>query len=189
MYKTHVKDNINNNSIFKKNLFRNGFELCEKNVNNDEKTFLEYFLNFDEKNIIGNTSIFDDEKIKNKFIFKDSKTLDLSIINEENINENKNKEQLLIQNTKQSEEKNDANLNLDDSFENNNSDVFKLDFERFLKNNEKEAKINGACRGFCNDNHSHSFCRFDSSNLSDFRNDNDFQIIRQNSFDSLPFNG
>ena len=185
MYKTHVKDNINSNNIFRNNLFKNDFELSENDINNDEKTFLEYFRNFEDKTFIDKTSIIDDEKIKNNFKIKDSKTLDLSIIDEENVNENQNKEILL----KQSEEDNDKNININDSFENNSNDIFNLDFEKFLKFNEKEAKINRACGGICNDNHYHGFCRFNSSDLSDFKNDNDFLLRRQNSFDSLPFNG
>ena len=189
MYKTHVKDNINSNNIFKNHLFKNCFELGENDENNNEKTFLEYFGNFDDKNYIDKTSILDDEKIKINFTFKNNKTLDLPIIDEENVNENKNKEKLSLQNKKQSEEDNDGKLNLDDSFENNNNDIFKLDFEKFLKFNEKVAKRNGASGGICNDNQYHGFCRFNSYDLSDCKHDNDFLLSRQNSFDSLPFFG
>ena len=192
MYKTHVANNINSGNAFKKNLFQNNCNLCEKDENNDEKTFLEYFGNFDEKNFIDKaSSIFDneDEKIKN-FKFKNSNDLELSIIHEENVNDNKNKENLQ-QNEKQSEKDKDKDINMDidDSFENNNN-VFKLDFENILKDDDKNFKMGDACfyGDICNDNHYHNFCRL-NSNLSGLNHDNDFMLSRQNSFSSLPFNG
>ena len=80
-------------------------------------------------------------------------------------------------------------MDIDDSFENNNN-IFKLDFENILKDDDKNFKMGDACfyGDICNDNHYHNFCRL-NSNLSGLNHDNGFMLSRQNSFSSLPFNG
>ena len=185
MYKTHVMNNSNDN-IFKNNIFKNDFMLCE---NDGTKTFFDVFEDFEEKNEKN-----EDEKMKKNYIFKTSKLL--PIIDEENINE-KNDGIFPLENEKDNEKdiekdlnkNNDENMDIDDSFENNNNNVFKLDFEK-IKDNDNDNKTDNICfyRDMCDDDHYHNFGGI-NSNLPGFNNNNNsFLINRQNSFDSLPFN-
>ena len=177
MYKTHVMNN-NNNDAFKNNLFKNEFIFFE---NDEKKPFFENFEDdFEEK-----IEKSEDVKIKNNYIFKNNRTL--SIIDEENVND-KNNEIFPLENEKDKEKdkekenvkSNEDNMEIDDSFENNHNNVFNLDFEKIIKENDNINKFNDLCfyGAMCDENHYHNFCP-----------NNDCKFNRQNSFDSLPFNG
>ena len=181
MYKTYVENNINK-FIFKSNLFKNEFTLCERKEIEKEKTFLDFF---DEKNFIGQNSLFfenDDEKLQNK---------EFSLIeknNEENNNDNKKKDDLSLQKEKLSEKVNKTNMDIDDSSE-NNYNVFNLDFGKFIKENENvfQKSDNIFYQDICNENQFHNYLC--NSELTDYSNDNCFLLNKQKSFDSLPFTG
>ena len=187
MYKTHVMNNSNDN-IYKNNIFKNDFMLCENDVNDGRKTFFDVFEDFEEKNEKN-----EDEKIKKNYIFKTSKIL--PIIDEENINE-KNDVIFPLENEKDnkkdkelySKKNNDENMDIDDSFENNNNNVFKLDFEK-IKDNDNDIKAEnlGFYDGMCDEANYNNFCGI-NANLPGLNNNNSFLINRQNSFESLPFN-
>ena len=177
MYKTHVMNN-NNNDAFKNNLFKNEFIFFE---NDEKKPFFENFEDdFEEK-----IEKSEDVKIKNNYIFKNNRTL--SIIDEENVND-KNNEIFPLENEKDKEKdkekenvkSNEDNMEIDDSFENNHNNVFNLDFDKIIKENDNINKFNDLCfyGAMCDENHYHNFCP-----------NNDCKFNRQNSFDSLPFNG
>ena len=175
MYKTHVVNNSLTISC-NKNLFQNEFNLP---YNDDNKTFFEYTEDFGEKLINNESTIFksEDEKVKNNFICKNSK--EISIIEEENIDE-KNNENCSFQNENENIKKNNIDTDLDNSFENNKNDVFNLDFEKILKQTNKNDD-------FFNNNHYPEFCGF-SANFDRFNSDNDsLNFMRQSSFDSMPF--
>ena len=186
LYKTHIMNNSNDN-ICKNNIFKNDFMLCE---NDGTKTFFDVFEDFEEKNEKN-----EDEKMKKNYIFKTSKLL--PIIDEENINE-KNDGIFPLENEKDNEKdiekdlnkNNDENMDIDDSFENNNNNVFKLDFEKLKDNdNDYDNKAGDLCfySDICDDDHYHNNCGI-NDNLPGFNNNISFLINRQNSFDSLPFN-
>lgn len=174
MYKTHVRDG-NNDIKCRQNLFKDEFDI---NENEEKKTFYDLFEDLNEKNIRENEPINienEDEKIKTYIIRKNSNAL--SIIEErKSIFEKEDKET-------QKDTNPNLNMDIDDSFDNNN--VFKLDFDKYLNENEKNNKIDDECslnENFCDDIHCHK--------LSDFNSKcTDFKILsRKNSFDDLKFN-
>ena len=183
MYKTHV---VNDNSSLncKKNLFESELN-AQNNEDKDNKTFFEYIDDdFGENKFLRNEStifVNEEEKIKNNFICKISK--DISIIEEENLDE-KNNENCSFQNENEDENKNentkDNNNNetyLETSFENNRNDVFNLDFDKILKETDKSENL---CHEFTEIN---STCGGNNCNNGDI-----FSFSRQNSFNSIPFN-
>ena len=178
MYKNHV---VNNNSSLncKNNLFQNEFILPE---NEDNKTFFDCCENFGENKFLRNEStifVGEDDKIKNSINCINSK--EISVIEEENINENYN-ENCSFQNENQNENENDKTKDnnnnytyLDTTFENNKNDVFNLNFGTILKENDN------------NDNHYQEFLGFNSCfRRSNSCNDDDIiSFYRQNSINSI----
>ena len=184
MYKSHIV-NDNNYLKCKKNLCENEFDLCEK----EEITFFEYFGDLNKGNFIENNSTIlgsNENSSKSNFSCKNSNNI--TIIEEENANEC-NDINCSFQNENNEENNKNAKKemeNLNDSFENNSDNVFNLNFEKILKEDNRnddfllDDKLNF-------DNH----CLFLGGFASDFKginNDNDYLINRQNSVDSLPFN-
>ena len=174
MYKTHVRDG-NNDIKCRKNLFKDEFDI---NENEEKKTFFDLFEDLNDKNDRENapTNIEnEDEKIKTYIIRKNSNAL--SIIEErKSIFEKEDKET-------QKDKNQNINMDIDDSFDNNN--VFKLDFDKYLNENEKNNKIDDECSlndNFCYDIHCHKLCDYNSKCA-------DFNILsRKSSFDDLKFN-
>ena len=175
MYKTYVM-NGSNDIKCRKNLFQNDLDLCE---NEEKKTFFENFDNLTEHKFMQyNPTLFgyDDEKIKSNYLRKNNSSL--SIIEEQ-------KENCEAQKDNENKVETENNMEIDDSFENNNN-VFKLDFEKVLN---KEKNENGQCLlddTFCCDEKEHSLFLF-NSNYHGCNNDNGL-FGRQNSFNSLQFN-
>ena len=179
MYKTHVRDG-NNDIKCRKNLFSDEFSLNEKE---EKKTFFDLFEDLNEKNHReNNPTIFEneDEKIKFNYIIRKNSNA-LSIIEE------RKEFSIMIEKEEketQKETQKETNMNMDidddddDSFEANNN-VFKLDFEKYLNDNEKNAKINDECS--LNDN----FC---FEKFRNFNNDNELILSRKNTFVDLHFN-
>ena len=174
MYKTHIRDG-NNDIKCRKNLYKDELDI---NENEEKKTFFDLFEDLNDKNYKENeiTNVEnEDEKIKTYIIRKNSNAL--SIIEErKSIFEKEDKET-------QKDTNPNLNMDIDDSFDNNN--VFKLDFDKYLNENEKNNKIDDECslnENFCYDIHCHK--------LSDFNSKcTDFKILsRKNSFDDLKFN-
>ena len=177
MYKTHIV-NDNNYLNCKKNLCEKEFDFYDK----EEKTFFEYFGDLNKGNFIENNSTIlgsIENKSKSNFSRKNSNTI--SIIEEENVNDNN----CSFQN-ENNEEKN-KNIkkefeSLNDSFDNNDNNVFNLNFDKIFKEDNR----NDDClldEKFNFDNH----CHFLGGFLG-FDNGNDYLINRQNSLDSLNFN-
>ena len=174
MYKTHVRDG-NNDIKCRKNLFKDEFDI---NENEEKKTFFDLFEDLNDKNDRENapTNIEnEDEKIKTYIIRKNSNAL--SIIEErKSIFEKEDKET-------QKDTNPNINMDIDDSFDNNN--IFKLDFDKYLNENEKNNKIDDECSlndNFCYDSHCHKLYDFNSK-CSDFK-----ILSRKSSFDDLKFN-
>ena len=177
MYKTHIV-NDNNYINCKKNLCEKEFDLYD----NEEKTFFEYFGGLNKGNFIENNSTIlgsIENKSKSNFSCKNSNAI--SIIEEENVNEGN----CSFQN-ENNEEKN-KNIkkeleSLNDSFDNNDNNVFNLNFDKIFKedNRNDECLLDDK---FNFDNH----CHFLGGFLG-FDNGNDYLINRQNSLDSLNFN-
>ena len=174
MYKTHIRDG-NNDIKCRKNLYKDELDI---NENEEKKTFFDLFEDLNDKNYKENeiTNVEnEDEKIKTYIIRKNSNAL--SIIEErKSIFEKEDKET-------QKDTNPNLNMDIDDSFDNNN--VFKLDFDKYLNENEKNNKIDDECslnENFCYDIHCHK--------LSDFNSKcTDFKILsRKSSFDDLKFN-
>ena len=174
MYKTHVRDG-NNDIKCRKNLFKDEFDI---NENEEKKTFFDLFEDLNDKNSRENAPTIvenEDEKIKTYIIRKNSNAL--SIIEErKSIFEKEDKET-------QKDTNPNINMDIDDSFDNNN--VFKLDFDKYLNENDKNNKIDDECslnENFCYDIHCHKLCDFNSKCA-------DFKILsRKSSFDDLKFN-
>ena len=82
-------------------------------------------------------------------------------------------------------------IDMDDSFDKkNNSNAFKLDFEKYFKENEKNNQMNDDC--ISNDkifkaNIYQNFGGFNPNN-NDFNNTKEILFCRQKSFKSLSFN-
>ena len=180
MYKTLVRDG-NNDIKCRKNLFIDEFSLNEKE---EKKTFFDLFENLNEKNNReNNPTIFEneDDKIKTNYIIRKNSNA-LSIIEEKKENSMIEKEEKETQKETQKE----VNINMDiddDSFENKNN-VFKLDFDKYLNDNEKNGKINDECSlngSFCYD-------KSLNSKLLIFTSDDGVILNRNNSFEYLNFN-
>ena len=187
-YKTYIS-NSDNCLNLNKNLFRNDFNL---NENNGKMTFHELDEDFSLNKIIeNNLTISRNKELELKKI--DNK--EISIIEEENINtkkisvDNKNNENILIQKNNENDEPKENNLNnnidinmdiyMDDSYDKKNmSNAFKLDFEKFLKENEKNNQMSDDC--ISND------IIFNENNT--FINNKEILFCRQKSFKSLSFN-
>ena len=180
LYKSKVANGFTNDIKCRKNLFFNEVNITENEENGEKKTFLEFFEDFSENKLNeNNITNFRNkkEKTKKKFIQENNK--DLSIIEEK-------KENSFIQ--KENEEKEtDLFMDIDDSFEINKNNAFKLDFEKIFKeNDENEAKIEDEllsnesfdCEGPC-----HDLCRM-NSNFPGNKCDN-CSFSRQYSFNSL----
>ena len=170
MYKTHVRDG-NNDIKCRQNLFKDEFDI---NENEEKKTFYDLFEDLNEKNIRENEPINienEDEKIKTYIIRKNSNAL--SIIEE--------RKSIFEKEDKETQKDTNPNMDINDSFDNN--DVFKLDFDKYLNENEKNNKIEDECslnENFCYD--IHGLCHFNSKCT-------DFKILsRKSSFDDLKFN-
>ena len=134
LYKNHVVNGINGIKC-RKNLFLNEINISENEENGQKKTFLEFFEDLRENKINENIpTIFGNEKEKTKKNFIKENNKILSIIEEK-------KENSFIK--KENEEKeNNIYMDIDDSFEVNKNNAFKLDFEKILmENDEIEAKI------------------------------------------------
>ena len=184
MYKTHIMSN-NNCINCKKNLFQTESSLYQEENN---KTFLEYFNENNEKNNIENLSIMENEfgKIKNNFI---SNKL-ISEIEEENMNEEITKDTpIKKENETQKDKEEYIDMEIDDSFENyKRHDPFQLDFKKVIEN-ESNIKIKNICLlkdEFCCK--SRNFNNF--NNLNEMSEDSsllEYKQNRQNSFDSLSY--
>ena len=176
LYKNHVVNGISDIKC-RKNLFLNEFNVTE---NEKKKTFLELFEDLSENKFNENNStIFrnEEETIKNNCKRENNK--DLSIIEE-------NKENSFIQKENEEKETN-IYMDVDDSFENNKNNAFKLDFEKILKENinmDDEILLN---ENFCCDDPCHDLSRL-NSNFPGFKCDNGSLLSRQNSFNSLALN-
>lgn len=177
MYKTYVMNNYSKDNAFQKNLLNNDFIFDE---NEEQKTLFEHFEELSQKKEKN-----EEEKINNNDELNNSKIL--SIIDEENVNDKKN-EFFPLENENDKEKKmvkyNDINMDVDDSFENHNNNVFKLDFDKFIKN-ENDTKMND-CFYECEESHYHNYCCV-NANLTGLNTCNELFIKRQNNFDSLPY--
>ena len=174
MYKTHVRDE-NNDIKCRKNLFNDEFNLKEKE---EKKTFFDLFEDLNDKNYKEySPAIFEneEEKIKPNYIIRKNSNV-LSIIEER-------KESNLIEKQEKETQKEipkETNINMDiddddDTFGNNNN-VFKLDFDKYLNDNEENAKISDEC--FLNEN----FC---DENCCGY---NELIFCRMNNFEDLKLN-
>jgi hypothetical protein len=177
MYKTHIV-NDNNYLNCKKNLCEKEFDFYDK----EEKTFFEYFGDLNKGNFIENNSTIlgsIENKSKSNFSCKNSNAI--SIIEEENVNDNN----CSFQNENNEEKNKNIKKELDslnDSFDNNDNNVFNLNFDKIFKEDNR----NDDCLlddKFNVDNHCHFL-----GGLLGFDNGNDYLINRQNSLDSLNFN-
>ena len=177
MYKTYVMNNYSKDNDFQKNLINNDFIFDE---NEEQKTLFEQFEELSQKKEKN-----EEEKMNNNDELNNSKIL--SIIDEENVNDKKN-EFFPLENENDKEKKmvkyNDINMDVDDSFENHNNNVFKLDFDKFIKN-ENDTKMND-CFYECEESHYHNYCCV-NANLTGLNTCNELFIKRQNNFDSLPY--
>ena len=179
MYKTHIV-NDNNYLNCKKNLCEKEFDLYDK----EEQTFFEYFGDLNKGNFIDNNSTIlgsIENKSKSNFSCKNSNTI--SIIEEENANDNDNNCPFQNDNNEEKNKNTKKEIeNLNDSFDNNDNNVFNLNFDKIFKEDNRnddcliDDKLNF-------DNH----CHFLGGFLG-FDNGNDYLINRQNSLDSLNFN-
>ena len=179
MYKTHI---VNDNSYLKckRNLFENEFDLCEK----DDKMFFECFGDLNKNTFIENNStILGSFENNSKINFSCKKTNTISVIEEENTSE-RNDINCSFKNENEEEEKNNIckeEENLNDSFDNNSNNVFNLNFEKILKEDDRnEEFLLDDNDKLISDNNFQLFGGF-------FDNHNDYYISRHNSVNSLPF--
>ena len=188
-FKMQIANN-NNELISKKNLEQNDLNL---NENEEKKSFHHFLEDINKKEIFENNltiSNIEKEDLKNK----NSKII--SIIEEENIN-SKNKEDCQVEkNLNFLEEKKNNNIcmNMDIDFDDcigfNNSNAFKLDFEKIDIQNESNNKKNDECiidEKFLPNNQYHNFSGL-NSNLPFFNENSNYLISRKQSFNSLSFN-
>jgi len=189
MYKTQV---VNNNSHLRcqKGLFKSEFDI---NENNESNILSDTFGKMLEKKFIeNNTTLFGnvDNKLKNIFT-KCNNSFNISIIDEENIND-KNNEICLFHNEKCEQNEKGVNLdihNMDDIFEYKESEIFNLKDEILFK--EYETNENGQ---FLLDSNDNNFkCQYfgENDNISQIKDDNDTDdniMCRKKSFSSLLIN-
>ena len=176
MYKTTVVNNNNDNKC-KKNLFQTKFNIDE---NNEKITYFKYSEDLHKKKFIENkTTIFGNIEEKDKINFMCKNSDIISIIEEENIND-KNNENCWFQNENEELKNKNIYIDINNYFKcYNNYDNFSLNFENNInKNNECLLEDN-----FYSSNHylSDDFV----SNLSELKKDNEFNLSRNNSFNSL----
>ena len=179
MYKTHI---VNDNSYLKckRNLCEKEFDLCEK----DDKTFFECFGDLNKNNFIENNStILGSFENNSKINFSCKKTNTISVIEEENTGE-RNDINCSFQNENEEEEKNNIckeEENLNDSSDNISNNIFNLNFEKVLKEDDRnEEFLLDDNDKLISDNNCQLFGGF-------FDNHNDYYISRHNSVNSLPF--
>jgi hypothetical protein len=185
MYKTKV---INNNSHLRcqKGLFKNEFDI---NENNEQNILSDSFGKIVEKKFRENNATFF-ESVENKLknIFKYNNSFNISIVDEENIND-KNNEISLFHNEKSEQNEKDVNLdihNLDNSFEYKENEIFNLKDEILFK--EYETNENGEFLLDSNENKFKYHYFGENDNISQIKDDNDANdniMCRQKSFSSL----
>ena len=188
MYKTQV---INNSSHLKcqKGLFTNEFDI---NENNEQNMPSDTFGKIIEKKFIeNNTTFFGSVENKLKNIFKCNNSLNISIVDEENIND-KNNEICLFHNEKNEQNEKCENLeinNLDDLFGQKENEIFNLNDD--IPSKKNEAHENGQFLLDYNDNNFRCHFFGENDNISQIKDDNelnDIILCRKNSFSSLLIN-
>ena len=168
MYKTYVMNGCNGVNC-RKNLFQDDFHIYD----NEEKKPFSFFDQIGDQFLQNNPTLFgcDDEKIKSSRLRTINSVLSITEGKKENSEiEKENGPEI------------DNNMEVDDSFENENN-PFKLDFETILK---EEKNKNERCQQddvFCGDETQISLSRL-NSNFYGSNNDNGL-ISRQNSFDII----
>lgn len=191
-FKTYI-NNSENCLNCNKNLFRNDFNI---NENDEQMTFHELDEDIGQNHIIENEETISGNK---EIELKNINNNVISIIEEENIN-NKDNENILVQKNNENDGPKENNINnnidvfmdidMDDSFDKkNNSNAFKLDFEKYFKENEKNNQMNDDCISndkIFKDNIYQNFGGFNPNN-NDFNNTNEILFCRQKSFKSLSF--
>ena len=165
----------NCNSIYNRNnIFKNESQI---NEDNNKKTFLEGIGDLVEKKMLIKEALFiakEHEKGKDVCICNNNKSLSTIEEKAETVNE-KTKETFSPQNEKKIEKEKD-NTNNDSDFdfsEDNSSNVFNLDFDKFLNNNNSDNLLE--------DNDCNSFF----GRINDKKNDN-FPFSRLNSLSLIP---
>ena len=188
LYKTQV---INNSSHLKcqKGLFTNEFDI---NENNEQNMLSDIFGKIIEKKFIeNNTTFFGSVENKLKNIFKCNNSLNISIVDEENIND-KNNEIYLFHNEKNEQNEKGENFeihNMDDLFGQNENEIFNLNDDILSKKNETNE--NGQFLFDYNDNNFRCHYFGENDNISQIKDDNelnDIILCRKNSFSSLLIN-
>ena len=176
MYKTHI---VNDNNYLKCKSEKE-FDLCEK----DDKIFFEYFGDLNKNTFIENNStILGSFENNTKITFSCKRTNTISVIEEENTSE-RNDINCSFQNENEEEEKNNIckeEENLNDSSDNISNNIFNLNFEKVLKEDDRnEEFLLDDNDKLISDNNFQLFGGF-------FDNHNDYYISRHNSVNSLPF--
>ena len=188
LYKTQV---INNSSHLKcqKGLFTNEFDI---NENNEQNMLSDTFGKIIEKKFIeNNTTFFGSVENKLKNIFKCNNSLNISIVDEENIND-KNNEMCLFHNEKNEQNEKGENFeiqNMDDLFGQKENEIFNLNDDILSKKNETNE--NGQFLLDYNDNNFRCHYFGENDNISQIKDDNqlnDIILCRKNSFSSLLIN-
>ena len=168
MYKTYVMNGCNGVNC-RKNLFQDDFHIYD----NEERKPFPVFDQIGDQFLQNNPTLFgcDDEKIKSSRLRTINSVLSITEGKKENSEiEKENGPEI------------DNNMEVDDSFENENN-PFKLDFETILK---EEKNKNERCQQddiFCYDEPQNSLSRL-NSNCFGCNNDNGL-ISRQNSFNII----
>jgi hypothetical protein len=188
MYKTQVVNNSNHLSC-QKGLFTNEFDI---NENNEQNISSDTFGKIIEKKILeNNTTFFESVENKLKNIFKCNNSLNISIVDEENISD-KNNEICLFHNEKNDQNEKGENFeihNMNDLFEQKENEIFNLNDDILSKKNETNE--NGLFLLDYNDNNFRSHYFGENYNISQIKDDNEFNDIilcRKNSFSSQLIN-